>query len=332
MRFQSWYFLALFLVFIPIFFARLRLFRRLKIPFSSLSLIGSISDRRSQILSITKIVIRVLILSILIIALARPQKIDNKRNLLSEGIDIVLALDVSGSMRAEDFKPNNRLTVAKQKTQQFIQGRESDRMGLVVFGSDAYTQCPLTLDYMVLSKFVDDMTIGMAGDGTAIGVAIATALNRLADSKSKSKVIILMTDGVNNRGEIEPLTAANLAKEMGVKVYSIGIGKEGGAPIPIDDPIYGRRYLRNPDGSLYKTEIDEYTLRKISEQTNGEYFRAFNEDDLKKIYTQIDKLEKTEVKVQKYYLYHDYFPFLIYLAVLLIILEQLLFPLFWRPI
>lgn len=242
----------------------------------------------------------------------------------SEGVDIMLVLDTSQSMAAEDFKPKNRLEVAKKQVQKFITKRSSDKVGLIVFGGEAYTQCPLTLDYNVLLNFIDDIHLNMAGRGTSIGMALATGLNRLRHSEAKSKVIILLTDGENNSGEIDPLSAAKLASDMSVKVYTIGVGKEGGAPIPYEDPIYGKTYARNSMGQIVLTKIDEETLKKIAKVTNGTYFRAHDGESLEKIYEEINSLEKTKIKAKQHFSYHDFFPSIILLLLLLFMLELII--------
>ncbi len=270
--------------------------------------------------------LRVLTLSLFIVAFARPQAGTENREVTSEGIDIMLALDTSGSMRAEDFKPENRLNVAKEEIKKFVSKRESDRIGLVVFSQTSFTQCPLTLDYGVLLNFLDQVHFGMIKDGTAIGMALANCINRLRESPSKTKVIVLLTDGVNNAGEIDPLTAATIAKTMGVKIYTIGIGKPGNAMYPVDDPIFGKRYVYLPN------EIDEDVLKQIAEKTGGQYFRARSEKELAQIYSDIDKLEKTKIKVNEYTQYKELFPNLVYFGLAFLVLEILLSQTIFRKI
>ena len=257
-------------------------------------------------------ILRLLALALLFVALARPQSGSNEREVSTEGIDIVMALDISGSMKAEDFQPHNRLYVAKEEIENFVSKRVSDRIGLVVFAKTAFTQCPLTLDYGVLKSFLDQVDFGIIDDGTAIGTALATAVNRLKDSKAKSKVIILLTDGVNNSGEIDPLTAANIAQTYGMKVYTIGVGKSGKSQYTVDDPIFGKRVL------YMQNEIDEDVLKQIAEATGGKYFRARSKDELSAIYDDIDSLEKSKIKVKQYVNYQELFPkFLLFGFVLL---------------
>ncbi|MDP6685913.1 MAG: VWA domain-containing protein, partial [Candidatus Omnitrophota bacterium] len=239
-------------------------------------------------------ILKIVAIFIFILAMARPQAGQEEEEIITEGIDIMLTLDTSGSMRAEDFKPQNRLGAAKQVIEEFIKSRHHDRIGIVVFARHSLTQCPLTLDYGVLLELLEKIDIGMIEDGTAIGTAIATSVNRLRDSKAKSKIIILLTDGVNNAGKIDPPTAAKTAKALGIKIYSIAAGKPGGALFPVQDPIFGKRYVQ------IDTEIDEKLLQKISEETGGLYFRAKDEDGLKDIYETIGKLEKTEIETKEY--------------------------------
>ncbi|MFN8007968.1 MAG: VWA domain-containing protein, partial [Terriglobia bacterium] len=188
-------------------------------------------------------IVKLLGVALVIVAFARPKLGSSEQDILTEGVDIMIALDISGSMAAEDFRPNNRISVAKNVVSEFIKGRNSDRIGLVIFAAKSFTKCPLTIDYDVLLKQVDDVQLGAIEDGTAIGSGLANAVNRLRASKAKSRVIILLTDGVNNSGEIDPLTAAELARSLGMKVYTIGVGREGIAPFPVKDPIFGKRYV-----------------------------------------------------------------------------------------
>lgn len=256
----------------------------------------------------------------IVLAMARPQMEDNNiiRKQSSEGIDIIMAVDISGSMLAEDFKPN-RLVVAKEVAIDFIKGRPNDRIGLVVYEGQAFTQCPLTTDHNVLIRLFNEVETGMIQDGTAIGMGLATAVNRLIESDGKSKVVILLTDGVNNQGNIDPLTAAEIAAEFGVRVYTIGVGKNGMAPYPAIDP-FGRKVT-----TMMEVKIDEKTMNSIAETTGGKYFRAQNKEKLKEIYQEIDQLEKTLVKVTEFKsdppeMYYTF----AFLAVLLLFSEFLL--------
>jgi len=271
-------------------------------------------------------VMRITAVVILVIAFARPQAGTENREVSTEGIDIMLALDVSGSMKAEDFKPHNRLHVAREEIKKFVEKRISDRIGLVVFSASSFTQCPLTLDYGVLLGFLEQVKFGMIKDGTAIGMALANCVNRLRESPSKSKVIILLTDGVNNAGQIDPLTAATIASTMGVKIYTIGAGKPGNAMYPVDDPIFGKRYVYLPN------EIDEATLREIAQKTGGKYFRARSEKELEEIYTEIDDLEKTEIKVNEYVQYRELFMIFVMFGLGILVLEIFLGQTLFRKV
>ncbi|WP_202616972.1 vWA domain-containing protein [Arcticibacter tournemirensis] len=239
------------------------------------------------------IVLRSLSLAALIIALARPQSSLSWQNTTTEGIDIIIASDISGSMLAEDFKPN-RLQAGKNIAIDFIKARPDDRIGLVVFSGESFTQCPLTIDHDVLINMFNGIQNGMIEDGTAIGMGLATAVNRLKDSEAKSKVVILLTDGSNNAGSIPPLTAAEIAKHFNVRVYTVGVGTNGYAPYPVPSPYGGITYQRMP------VQIDEATLGKIASTTGGKYFRATNNEKLKAIYEQIDKMEKARIDVTQY--------------------------------
>lgn len=235
---------------------------------------------------------RVIAISLLIIVLARPQATDRFQNTTTEGIDIVLSIDISGSMLARDFKPD-RLEASKNVATEFISGRQYDRIGLVVFSGESFTQCPLTTDHAVLINLLREIQSGMIEDGTAIGMGLATSVNRIKDSEAKSKVIILLTDGVNNRGEIAPVTAAEIAKTYGIRVYTIGVGTQGTAPYPVQTP-FGMQYRDMP------VEIDEDVLRNIAGLTGGKYFRATDNDKLLQVYAEIDKLEKSIIDVRQF--------------------------------
>ncbi len=239
------------------------------------------------------IVLRSLAVAFLIIALARPQSSLSWQNTSTEGIDIMIASDISGSMLAEDFQPN-RLEAGKNIAIDFIKNRPDDRIGLVIFSGESFTQCPLTIDHDVLVNLYADVKYGMIEDGTAIGMGLATAVNRLKDSEAKSKVIILLTDGSNNMGSIPPVTAAEIAKQFGIRVYTVGIGTHGFAPYPVQT-AFGIQYQRMP------VDVDEGTLTKIADITGGKYFRATDNETLKHIYDQIDKLEKAKIDVTQYH-------------------------------
>jgi Ca-activated chloride channel family protein len=258
-------------------------------------------------------ILRMGILGFLIIALARPQSTSHGKNIYTEGIDIVMVLDISGSMLAEDFQPN-RIEAAKGVAQEFIGGRTNDRIGLVIFSAESFTQCPMTTDYAVLKNLIRQVRSGMIEDGTAIGLGLANAVNRLKDSKAKSKVIILLTDGINNRGEIDPITAAQIAQSFGIRVYTIGVGTIGQAPYPVPTP-FGTRYQMMP------VDLDEKSLTKIAEMTEGKYFRATDNRTLQKIYKEIDRMEKTRIEVRSYRRYSELFYNYAGLALILLLVE-----------
>jgi len=263
-------------------------------------------------------VLRLLVISLIIVGFARPQSGRHEEKVTTEGIDIILAMDISSSMLAEDFKPKNRIEAAKTVATEFIKGRQNDRIGLVVFAGQSFTQCPLTLDYGILLRFLQEVHIGMIEDGTAIGMAIGNCVNRLRDSKAKSKVVILLTDGRNNRGELDPLTAARVAKTFDVRIYTIGAGKKGNALYPVQDPIFGKRYVSMP------VEIDENLLTQIATITGGKYFRATDRRSLEKIYSDIGKLEKTKIEIKEYTRYKELFSHYLLLALSLLLVEIVL--------
>lgn len=239
--------------------------------------------------------------ALIILAMARPQLKNTTVERNAEGIDIVLVLDISTSMKAEDLKPN-RFEAARSVAVDFIDKRLSDRIGLVVFARKSFTVVPPTLDYELLKQLLNDVQMGIVEDGTAIGMGIATAVNRLKESEAESKVVILLTDGQNNSGEIDPVTAADLAVTYGIKIYTIGAGTRGTAPYPVQDPIFGKRYQN------VKVDIDEEMLTEIASMSDGAYFRATNTERLEEIYNQIDELEKTEIEELIYTDYEDLYP------------------------
>ncbi len=260
--------------------------------------------------------LRLIGMILLIAALARPQSSNRFQKSTTQGIDIVMSIDVSSSMLARDFQPD-RLEAAKDVASKFITGRPEDKIGLVIFSGESFTQCPLTTDHAVLLNLFKDIRSGMIEDGTAIGLGLANAVNRLKDSKSKSKVVILLTDGVNNQGEIAPLTAAELAKTYGIRVYTIGIGTMGTAPYPVQT-AFGVSMQNMP------VKIDEPVLRKIAEMTGGEYFRATDKNKLKAIYNEIDKLEKSKIDVRNYSIKSEEFWILALFAAIALLLEAVL--------
>lgn len=261
-------------------------------------------------------VLRCIAFALLVVAFARPQSSNTQRNVNTEGIDIMLAIDVSGSMQARDFKPD-RLTAAKELGIQFISGRRTDRMGLVVFAGESFTLCPLTTDHVTLINMFREVSIGVLEDGTAIGSGLASAVTRIKDSEAKSKVIILLTDGVNNRGEVGPITAAEIAHTFGVRVYTIAVGTYGTAPYPIQTP-FGVQYKD------MKVEIDEELLKQIAQITGGEYFRATSNKALEEVYEQINKLEKSKIEITEFSRKSEEFRLFALAALLILALELLL--------
>ena len=305
-----------FLLIIPFFIAWYFWLGRKKqaaISYSSLSIFKKIPTTTRERLRHLPFFIRMLAISFLIIALARPQNFSAGQNINAEGIDIAMVLDISGSMLAEDFKPN-RLEAAKKVIDNFIEGRTTDRIGLVIFSREAFTQCPLTIDYSVLRNLLSDIKSGMIEDGTAIGNAIANGVNRLKDSNAKSRVIILLTDGVNNAGEVDPISAAEIAETFGIRIYTIGVGTRGEAPYPVQTP-FGTRYQMVP------VEIDETILKKIADISGGEYFRATDNRTLENIYNKIDKMEKTKIEITSYRNAKELFAGWISVGFLLLLLE-----------
>ncbi len=259
---------------------------------------------------------RLLALILLIIALARPQSTNRLQDITSEGIDIMISLDISGSMMAMDFKPN-RMEAAKEVAIEFINMRASDRLGLTIFAGEAFTMCPLTTDHAVLINLMRDVQTGMIEDGTAIGMGLAAAVNRIKDSESRSKVIILLSDGENNRGQIAPLTAAEIARTFGIRVYTIGVGTIGTAPMPIQT-VFGQQIQD------VEVRIDEKMLQEIADITGGRYFRATDRQGLNAIYKEIDQLEKHQIEVQEYVKHSEEFlPFAL-LALIFLLVELLL--------
>lgn len=261
--------------------------------------------------------LRIIALALLIVALARPQGVEENARTNTEGIDIVLAIDVSGSMLARDFKPD-RITAAKEVAGDFIADRTGDRLGLVVFAGEAFTQSPLTTDQGTLQTLLGRIRSGLIEDGTAIGNGLATAINRLRESEAKSKVIILLTDGVNNRGEIAPLTAAEIAKAQGIRVYTIGVGTQGMAPYPAVDMFGNRTFVQQ------QVEIDEKTLREMAAHTGGSYFRATDKAKLKAIYDEINRLEKSKIEVLSHITRHEHYLNWVLAALALLAVEFLL--------
>jgi Ca-activated chloride channel family protein len=278
---------------------------------------GSSRGRRARWLPLP-FVLRALVFSLAVVALARPQQAHGLREITTQGLNILIALDISGSMKAEDFRPRNRLHVAKRVIADFIGKREQDRIGLVVFAGKAFTQVPLTTDKRVLLDMLRRVQIGMLPDGTAIGTGLATSLNHMQDVPARSSVIVLLTDGVNNTGRLDPVTAAEAARALGVRVYSVGVGTRGTAPFLVEDPIVGRRYVELP------VTIDEDVLREIADKTGGRYYRATDPGALARILDEIDRLEKTEIRVKEHMNYTELYSLFLSPAMLLMALQVLL--------
>ena len=260
--------------------------------------------------------LRIITLALIILVLARPQTTNSWQSSEIEGIDIMLAIDVSTSMLAEDLKPN-RLEAAKEVAAEFVNGRPNDNIGITLFAGESFTQCPLTVDHAVLLNFIHGTRCGLIEDGTAVGMGIANAVSRLKESKAKSKVVILLTDGTNNRGDISPLTAAEIAKSFGIRVYTIGVGTNGEAPYPY--PVGGTVQYVN-----MKVEIDEKTLAQIASTTEGNYFRATSNSKLREVYEEIDKLEKTKLNVKEFSKREEAYRGFAWVAFLTFLLELLL--------
>lgn len=291
--------------------------KRTGVRYSSVGLLRNGPRSLAARLSWLPSVLRTAAFCLFVLALARPQKRDQRTEVFAEGVDIMMVLDTSTSMRAQDFQPN-RFEAAREVGAEFIRGRTSDRVGLVVFAAKAYTQAPLTLDYEFLQTMLDEVEVGVIEDGTAIGTALAMAVNRLKDTDAKSKVVILLTDGQNNRGEIDPVTAAEVAEALGVRVYAIGVGARGEAPVVIDHPLIGRQRRMMP------VEIDEEMLGSVASLTGGKYFRATNREALREIYGEIGELEKTKIEELSYTRFDEKYARFLWPALVLLMLEILL--------
>lgn len=284
--------------------------------YSTTTLIGKVSGIKAHFVHIP-FVLRMLVASLLILALARPQSSASWQDVTTEGIDIVIAMDISGSMLARDFEPD-RLEASKEVAIEFIKNRPNDRIGLVVYSGESFTQCPLTTDHDKLINLFEELENGMIKDGTAIGMGLANAVNRLKESDAKSKVVILLTDGESNMGSIPPITAAEIASTFGIKVYTIGVGTKGQAPMPVTDMFNRRRF------QMMDVNIDEATLKEIAKITGGQYFRATDNQSLEHIYAEIDNMEKTVIEETQYEKkYEEFFP-LVLLALTLLTVEYIL--------
>jgi Ca-activated chloride channel family protein len=297
------------------------------VTFSSTNSFEGINPSPKVKLAFLPKLLRFAAIVLLFIAMARPQSGQNTEETYNQGVDIMMLLDTSSSMLAIDFKPSNRIEAAKRVAKEFVQGRKYDRIGVVIFSGMAFTQCPLTVDHQAVLDYIDQVAVNMTGgDGTAIGSAIATATNRLKGSPGKSKIIILLTDGRNNAGEIDPLTAAQAAAALGVKIYTIGTGAPGGALYPVED-MWGKHYVKIPE-----QELDEDTLSKIAETTGGRYFRATDTASLENILKTINEMEKTEIKSVKYTSYIEHFRYFLWAALILFGLEIFMSTLWIRKL
>jgi Ca-activated chloride channel homolog len=297
--------------------------------YSSVDLVRPIAGFKRSRPGWILLLLRWLALSLFIIALAQPRLIKGVTQVKAEGIDIVVAIDLSGSMASEDFmvrgERTSRIEIAKKVLNEFVDNRPNDRIGLVAFAGRAYVAAPLTLDHDFLHANIDRLRLGLIEDRTAIGSALAAAANRLRDLKSKSRIIILMTDGQNNAGKVQPLTAAEAAQALGIKVYTIGVGIRGQAPYPAINPFTGRKQY-----VMQNVDIDEDTLTKIANMTHGRYYRADNTETLRRIYSEIDHLEKNEAEVKKYQQFTELFGFAVIAGLVVMLLEQILAHTVWR--
>ncbi len=328
-EFRDPYYLLLFILIPGIIYWHLKGTARknAQLKYSDVNLVKRIGKSLKQRLMPVLLILRLLAFTGFILALARPQSSSKEEEILTEGVDIVLAMDVSSSMLAEDFKPNNRLEAAKSVAREFIKSRSNDRLGMVVFAGESFTQCPLTLDYGVLLTLLEDIKVADKNwDGTAIGMGIVNAVNRLRDSKAKSKIVILLTDGVNNRGQVAPITAAQIAKAFDIKIYTIGAGTRGTAMYPVEDPFFGKKYVP------MQVEIDEEVLKEIANLTNAKYFRATDTKKLKEVYKEISELEKTQIEVKEFTRYEELFKYFLAFGLLALLLEIVLANTYFRKI
>jgi Ca-activated chloride channel family protein len=327
MRFDNYIYLIILVIYLAYLFLRRKKAKKKSASFffSSIAPFSIIKQSTAVKISNNVKFLKTAALIMILVALARPQLLDVQRNSDTFGIDIVLALDVSGSMQAEDFKPKNRLFVAKEVLKEFISGRRVDRLSLVVFAGKSYTQSPLTTDYSILLNLLDEVDINYTDEGTAIGLALSESLNRLKNSSAKSKVIILLTDGENNKGNIDPILAAKLAKALDVKVYTIGIGTGEGVPVPIGGGVMGdKEFAKASDGSVVITKLNEDVMKNIAQTTGGLYYRATSKEALLQIYAKIGEMEKSKIELKEYLSYYELFPFFAFSALFLLFLEILM--------
>jgi Ca-activated chloride channel homolog len=302
------------LVVLPLWWMWRRRRRPAAITFSRVGALAR-GPRAGRAIARLLFLLRNLALGLVVVAFARPRAAGRAEQNTSEGINIVIAFDISSSMLAEDFQPQNRLEVARDKVKQFVSMRTSDRIGVVAFSGEALTQVPLTTDYPVVLAAIDNLQPGQLEDGTAIGSAIVTAANRLRDAPGRSKVVVLLTDGVNNRGSIDPRTAAQASAAFGIKIYAIGVGTEGMAPVPVGRGVFGLRYENRP------VEIDDVLLTEIAQRTGGRYFRAKDAAGLQRITEEIDRLERTPVRTRTYTRYTELYRIPLTIAIVALVLE-----------
>jgi len=316
MRFSQPLYLLLLLLILPLVWWELKKLTG-TIKYSDLAFFEK-TGNRNRFLRRFPFVFNVVGLILISLALARPQQGRIYEEVESSGVDIMLCLDISGTMQAEDFSPRNRLFVAKERAKEFIEKRPGDRMGLVIFASQALTQCPLTLDHKILTDLIDRINFGIVPDGTAIGLGLATALARLKDSKAKDKMVILLTDGLNNTGDIDPVTAAKIGQAYKIKVYCIGVGSKGPVPIPVNHPLFGRQYVQA------EVDLDMNSLNEISGLTGGKAFLATDAEALKIIYDEINQMEPTTFKVLRHTVYSERAGIFLFPAVLVLFFNSLL--------
>jgi Ca-activated chloride channel family protein len=316
MRFAEPWYLLLLLPFVAAFWlaGRRGRLRDPELGFSSLDALPPTVSLRARAARFWP-ALRYAAVALVLLAAARPQGGREIREVVSEGIDIMLAIDISGSMRSEDFRPKNRLFVSKEVAKEFVRGRQQDRIGLIAFSGQSELIAPLTLDYEGLAALIDGLDFGQLPDGTAVGSAIAQGTERLHKAPGKSKVLILLTDGINNAGAVDPITAARLAQAVGVRIYAIGAGTQGMAPFPVDDPILGRHYV------WVASEVDEATLREVAKDTGGRYFRATSAELLAQVYREIGVLEPSRVETRSYTRWAEMGPLFLGLGVALLTME-----------
>lgn len=307
---SPWWLAAAGLLPLMLLYRRLRRFRPPTLIHATASDFANLPKTLRQRVSPALTVLKYAAFALLVTGMARPRIRDTQSKITAEGIDIMLSIDISRSMLIEDMGKLNRLEAAKVVAENFVRGRQSDRVGLVAFAGESFTQCPLTVDYDILIRFIRQLQTGMVEDGTAIGMGLINAITRLRQSEARSKVIILLTDGQNNRGEIDPITASQLAQALGIRVYTVAAGQDGIARIPVDDPFFGRQYV------TAEVKIDEETLKQIAATTGGLYFRATNQQMLEQIYDQISNLEKTRVEVKTYLRYKEMYRFFVFPAII----------------